>query len=70
MPPRDRHLHPVPKPQPDQHALAEALLALGARVGTLETKMSAVAKRSVCTIIAADVLLGLAKMGLEYFTAK
>jgi len=62
------HIHPVPKPQPDQFAVADALDRLGHRVDALESKMSVLFKRSVLTIVLADVLLGALKMVAELLT--
>lgn len=62
------NLRPVPKPQPDQFAVADALNALGKRVETLETKMGVLFKRSVITVVCADVLLGALKLAAEYLT--
>lgn len=72
-PPRLPRLRPVPpppsgKPQPDQYAVAEAITGLTARVGALESKMSVLFKRSVITVVCADVLLGALKLGAELLT--
>lgn len=73
-PPRLPRLRPVPpppptpKPQPDQHAVADAIAGLTARVGALETKMGVLFKRSVITVVCADVLLGALKLGAELLT--
>lgn len=58
---------PTPKPQPDQFALTDALDALGKRVESLESKMSVLFKRSVVTVVLADVLLGAIKFAAELF---
>ena len=62
------HLRPVPKPQPDQFAVADALNTLGKRVETLEKKMGVLFKRSVLTVVAADVILGVVKLAAELLT--
>jgi hypothetical protein len=59
---------PTPKPQPDQFAISDALDSLGKRVESLESKMSVLFKRSVVTVVLADVLLGALKFGAELLT--
>jgi hypothetical protein len=71
--PPPRRLRPVPppttaKPQPDSEVLVEAVHALTGRVTSLESKMSVLFKRSVITVVCADVLLGALKLGVELLT--
>ena len=55
---------PSPKPQPDQYAVADAVADLGA----LEKRMGVLFKRSVITVVLADVLLGALKLAAELLT--
>ena len=59
---------PSPKPQPDQYAVADAVADLGRRVGALEKRMGVLFKRSVITVVLADVLLGALKLAAELLT--
>lgn len=58
---------PTPKPQPDEHHVGDALRDLGRRVTSLEDRFGKIAARSVATIVAADVLVGLGKYVLDWF---
>lgn len=70
FPPNRPPLRPVPKPQPDQFAVADALDRLGQRVDALESKMAVLFRRSVVTVVLADVLLGALKLGAEFLAGK
>lgn len=59
---------PSPKPHPDQYAVADAVADLGRRVGALEERMGVLFKRSVITVVLADVLLGALKLAAELLT--
>lgn len=68
-PPRPRPRAVPPAPVPVDPTLL-AVAALSVRVGDLEARMGTLFKRSVVTIVASDIVIGLAKTALEFFGGK
>lgn len=66
-PPRRPPLRVVPAPQLDPNLVYATLANLDVRLAAVEARLAGLFKKSVVTIVLADVVVGIAKLVLEHW---